>query len=364
MQHLSQNLMSSTVIFFVILVQVSIYSQSLGQSNTLALNHLEELRVPTVELSNHFLAYTKLVLLQGHTKKTIRAKASLLYQIRSAEKTILAVKNFNGQTELKNQYLQYYIAMEKHLNSLPEIEIEEVEIFNLDSAKKHQVIQIEQLGLFLSEAKNLKFDLEKFCILNKVIGNKTSGALYAEQKEAIKLISFAVQVKNSLMNIRRLNRLFFTSLSEDTGQNANWVRTEIIKESAFGIASLQAIPNFPGDRKVKKSALNNIMLTKMHASKEYLSLVNFRIQEIAFKKKNLSFIQSSNETALQKETHGNEIKKFESQIKLNRIKVKTFNQARVKYENSFNTTFLNFIENQLSVDPISSDQVVYKKMTI
>ena len=320
------------------------------------------MREPTVNLSNHFLSYTKFVLLHGLNKKSVRMKETLMDKIEDGRKTILEIKLFNGQETLKNQYLVYLQAMENHLNSLPEVEIEEVENFNLDSARKLQIIQIQQLDLFLGEAKSLKHTLKNFCILNKVIGFKTCGALYAEQKEAVMLISYAVQVKNVLMELRRLNRLFLTSLKEDTGQKPEQVRQEILKQSICEKESLLAIPNFPGDLKVKKSALNNIRLTRIGATGKYLAQVKFRDKELVFRQKMIQFDQNPAKTKKEIEIQSEETKKMAELVKFNQSLRKELNQSRINYENTFNSNFLEFIENHLSVDPMKSDRIAYEKL--
>ncbi len=286
-------------------------------------------------------------------------KRSLLEDIEDGRKTITEVKLFNGQEELQRQYLQYYLALETHLHSLPEVELEAVEFFNPDSAKKSQLIQIQKLDLILAEAKNLKNTLKKFCISNKVIGYETSGALYAEQKDAIKLISYVVQVRNAEMDLRRLNRLFFTSLKEDTGQKPEHVRQEILKASIRRKKDILAIPNFKGDRLVKKSALNNIRLTRTVAIGKYLAQAKFRDKELIFNKKNMEFEQNPAKTTKEIETQSEETKKMAVLVKLNRTERKQLNQSRINYENNFNKNFFDFIEHNLSVDPIGSDKLAF-----
>jgi hypothetical protein len=67
-------------------------------------------------------------------------KKSLENEIHKSREVVLNVPVFNGQEELIKQYLCYYGSLETHLASLPRVEIEWVEYFDLDSALKFQLI--------------------------------------------------------------------------------------------------------------------------------------------------------------------------------------------------------------------------------
>jgi len=331
-----------------------------SQTNQLATAFLASLREPTYEVSNKFLSYSKLVLLEGLTKKAVRDKASILNEVIKGRITIQETPPFNGQERLKGMYMAYFLAMEVYLNRLPIVEIESVEFFNADSAHKYQEIQIVQLEILLKESAKLKQEVEKFCLLNKVIGVKTSGALFANQQEAITLISYAVRVKNAVMAGRRLNRLFLTSLLEDTGHKAETVRLALIAATAKGKADLLAIPNFPGERTLKITGLNNLRLKGISAAKVYKQLINFRSKELAFIQMSIDYKQKrSNEK--EADAYYKEVERFSALIKTNRRQVKALNTVRRGLEETFNKNFFNFVGDRFVLRSDGEKFIAYKK---
>ena len=332
-----------------------------SQTNSKALRHLEDLRTPTLHISNHFLGYTKEVFMHGITKRAIHMKESLENEIHKSREVVLNVPVFNGQEELIKQYLSYYSSLESHLASLPKVEIEWVEYFDLDSALKFQKIQVAQLHQVLIEADKLKLAVQKFCLVNKVVGSKSTGGLYAGQKEAINLISYAVEVENTLVDLRRLNRLFFKCLSEDTGQNAERVRLEILSESLLSQARLVAIPKFPGDHLVKKTALNNIRQTRTLASGKYIELVKFREIELKMKQKMAEAEQVKATEAQELERQTKEFGRFANLQKHHQADLKVMNQQMINMEKTFNNHFLEFVNDQLAIDPIGKDKIAFER---
>ncbi len=310
-------------------------------------------REQTYEISSHFLSYSKLVLLEGLSKKSVRNKESMLEEVLDAKKRVSEMPLFGGQDRLKKAYLNYYIAMETYLRRLPVMQIRSVEFFDTDSARKFQEVQVRELVLLADAAGSLKLDFDKFCIVNKVKGQSTSGALFARQKEAVPLISYAVKIKNAVMDIRRLNRLFFVSLLEDTGNKAEVVRKELLKQSAVGRASLLAVPAFPGERKLRKSGLNNVRLYGISAGKVYKDLVAFRIKELAFIQMSIDFKERRHNTDFEADAYYQEVRRFSELIKENRKEVKVLNQTRVSLERSFDDFFLEFIEGRFDLSDLS-----------
>ncbi len=317
-----------------------------SQSNERALEYLVALREPTFEISTHFLAYTKLVLLEGLTKKSIRNKADMLKEVQEARIKIREIPNVNGQDQLMEVYQNYFTAMETYLNRLPTIEIESVEYFDPDSAIKFQKAHIDQLDILFKGAATLKSGFERFSLLNHVVGVKTSGGLTPKQSEAVNLISYAVQVSNAVMNVRRLNRLYFISLREDTGNKAEEVRQKLLAESVLAKARLQAIPNFPGDVTLKRAALNNVRLYGIAASRLYIRLLAFRKEELAFIRKSEEFKVNRTNSEFDTDAYYKEVRRFSALIGLNRKEIKSLNQTRLDLERTFDDTFLSFVENR------------------
>jgi hypothetical protein len=317
-----------------------------SQSNQRALEYLVALREPTFKISSHFLAYTKLVLLEGLTKKSVRNKANMIKEVQDARNKIREIPNLNGQDQLMEVYQNYFIAMETYLNRLPTIEIESVEYFDPDSAAKFQKAHIDQLDILFNGAATLKTGFERFALLNHVVGVKTSGGLTPKQAEAVTLISYAVKVSNAVMNVRRLNRLYFISLREDTGNKAEDVRLKLLAESSLAKAKLLAIPNFPGDVTLRKTGLNNVRLYGISASKLYVRLLDFRKAELDFIRKSVEFKVNRTNTEFDTDAYYKEVRRFSALIELNRKEIKSLNQTRLGLEKTFEDTFLSFVENR------------------
>ena len=335
--------------FLTSLVFLLIGKVAEAQSNDIVKQYLESLRQPTFDVSNDFLSYTKLVLLEGLSKKSIRDKASIMQNISNGKEKIGLIPDFGGQEKLKIAYLNYFSTMEAYFKSLPVIEIESVEHFDSDSASIYQKAHIRQLSILFTGAAGLKASFEKFCLLNRVIGSKTSGGLTLKQSEAIALISHAVKVSNAVMNTRRLNRLFFKSLREDTGSRAEITRLELVKEAANSKRNLLAIPNFSGDLSLKKTALNNVRLNGISAGKDYVRLLKFRDEEIRFKAKTLAFKEKPEKSDFDKEAYHKELKHFTDLVSSNSREQKKLDQTRMSIEKDFDDNFLRFVEGQFEL---------------
>jgi len=322
------------------------HNHAFSQSNERALQYLVALREPTYEISSHFLAYTKLVLLEGLSKKSIRNKASMMQEVQDAKIKIRDIPSVNGQDKLMNVYQDYFTAMETYLNSLPTIEIESVEYFDSDSAMKFQKAHIDQLHILFKDAANLKMGFEKFCLLNKVVGVKTSGGLTPKQAEAVKLISYAVKVSNAVMNVRRLNRLYFISLREDTGNKAEQVRLQLLAATVVAKAQLLAVPGFPGEITLKRTGLNNVRLYGISATKLYVKLLEFRKAKLAFIKKSLEFEENRSNSEFDSDAFYKEVRRFSALIATNRKELKVLQVTRLSLEKAFDDHFLEFVENR------------------
>lgn len=333
--------------FQVFIIICAVWSfKAHSQSNKQAMEYLVALRAPTFEISSHFLAYTKLVLLEGLTKKSIRNKAAIMEEVKQAKIKIREIPNVNGQDKLMKVYQDYFTAIETYLHRLPTIEIESVEYFDADSANKFQKVYIDQLDILFKGAATLKSGFERFSLLNHVVGVKTSGGLTPKQAEAVNLISYAVKVSNAVMNVRRLNRLYFISLREDTGNKAEEVRQKLLTESIVAKAQLLAIPNFPGDASLRKTGLNNVRLYGISAAKIYIRLLAFRKEELAFIRKSLEFKVNRTNNEFDTDTYYKEVRRFSALIDLNRKEIKSLNQTRLGLEKTFDDTFLSFVENR------------------
>lgn len=315
-----------------------------AQSNGRAIEYLLSLRSPTIQISTDFLSYTKLVLLEGLSKKSMEEKKELTQKVYSGRKLVEEVQPFSGQNRLNLAYISYFNAMQNYLELLPVDEIESVEFYVNDSAQKFQKAHIEQLNILFAASADLKVAFETFRLSNHIVGIGTSGGLTPKQGEAVRLISFAVQMSNAVMNVRRLNRLFYVSLLEDTGQKAESIRQELFLESKNSKTALTKVPNFPGDLKLKKSALNNIRLLGMSAGREYVRLVRFREAELLFVERSLVFKRNRQNSEFDTQAYYEDVRKYSDLIKTNRKEIKALGKVRVNLENTFNKNFLNFIE--------------------
>jgi len=315
-----------------------------AQTNKKASKYLEDLKKPTEEVSGRFLAYTKLVLLEGLSEKSVKRKSNLMKEIEAGKKAIRLVSAFNGQEKLKGLYINYLNSMADHLEKLPTSEIASVEFFNNQSAKKEQQTYLIELELFLKQSAILRDAVQNFCYLNHVVGVKTSGVLYARQKEDVPLINYAIQVRNTVMGVRRVHRLFFVSLSEDTGRKAEEVRKHLIAAAAEGKAKLLSIPTFKGDKSLKASALNNLRLYSIAAYKPYLRLINFRDAEISFIQRTIALKEQRNTSVFMEVKYEKEVNNFLYFIKANRKEVKALSQIRKGKEKLFDDNFSDFVE--------------------
>jgi hypothetical protein len=239
--------------------------------------------------------------------------------------------------------------METYFKSLPTAESESVEHFDSDSATLHQKAHIQQLYILFADAAHLKVCFDKFCLINRVVGAKTSGGLTFKQSEVIVLISHAVKVSNAVMMTRRLNRLFFKSLLEDTGTKAETIRQQLVKAAEDSKLALRAIPNFPGDLSLKNTGLNNVRLNGISAGKDYVRLLKFRTEEIRFIAKTLVFKENLTNSDFDKEAYYKELKYFSALISSNRKELKKLNQTRMSIEKDFDDNFLRFVEGQFEL---------------
>lgn len=322
----------------------------LAQTQAAAEKFLSSVRKPTLDVSSSFLEYNKMVLLEGYTRRAIRDKKSLLNDVQSGRKAIEETTLFNGQEYIQNAYLNYFTAMGLCLNQLPTTEFESVEYFDQDSASKFLTIQLQQLELVLKESDNLKTQLEKFCFMNKVIGKKTTGSLFTRQSEAIKVIEYAVKIKNAVMVVRRTNRQFFVSLREDTGSKSELVRQELLESSAQAKFNLAAIPTFRADYKLKRAAMKNVRLYGLAAAREYKKLVAFRIKELAFIQLSSEYKEKRHNPEFDQTAYFEEVKQFSKQIKENKKEVKTLDKNRLQMEKSFDETFSSFVKNRFLLE--------------
>jgi len=319
---------------------------TLAQSNKKASQFLADLKEPAEEVSSRFLAYTKLVLLEGLSEKSVRSKASLMKEIEVARTDVLQISAFNGQEKLKGLYVNYCNSMAAYLNNLPTLQIASVEFFNNDSAKKEQQTHLLQLERFLEQSAIVRDAVQSFCLLNKVIGVKTSGVLYASQDDDIALLDYAVQVRNAVMGVRRVHRLFFVSLAEDSGRKAEEVRKQLVAAAAEGKAQLLAIPTFKGDKSLKSSALSNLRFHFMASSRSYLRLVNFRDAELAFVQRTIELKEQHNSGVFSEAKYVKETSSFLDNIKANKKEVKALGQIREGREKLFDDNFFDFIEDR------------------
>jgi hypothetical protein len=181
------------------------------------------------------------------------------------------------------------------------------------------------------------------------VGAKTSGGLTFKQSEVIVLISHAVKVSNAVMMTRRLNRLFFKSLLEDTGTKAETIRQQLVKAAEDSKLALRAIPNFPGDLSLKNTGLNNVRLNGISAGKDYVRLLKFRDEEIRFKAKTLAFKEKPEKSDFDKEAYHKELKHFTDLVSSNSREQKKLDQTRMSIEKDFDDNFLRFVEGQFEL---------------
>jgi len=335
-----------TIFVFLILSAFAPCDNSFGQTNQRATFFLDELKKPTLKLSNDFLEFTRYELLNGITRRSIREKKSILSEIEKQRIKIAEVQAFNGQEGLKIAYAQYFTSMKACLKEIPEFENQPVENFNVDTAKKNQDVLVNQLDQLLKASAALNSEVQVFCIMNHVVGKKKSGALYERQKEAIKLIKFAGGVKNILMSVRQLNRKFFVSLEDDTGQLAEAIRQELAKVATRAKLEIQAIPNFPGDKTLKRKAWNNVIYYSRSASRTYIDLVRFRDKQLEFRKKSEEYEKRRKVPGYDSKDYYDAIKLFSLEIKKNRKDRLTLDKKRNTLETSFDDNFLDFVKSR------------------
>jgi len=315
-----------------------------AQTNQKASQYLADLKEPTEEVSERFLSHTRLVLLDGLSDKSIRSKASLMKEIEVGKSVVLHISAFNGQEKLKGMYINYFNSMAAYLIKLPTLEIASVEFFNNDSAKKEQQTHLLQLERFLEQSVILRDAVQSFCLLNKVVGVKTSGVLYARQNEDFPLLDYAVQVRNAVMGVRRVHRLFFVALAEDTGRKAEEVRLQLITAAAEGKAKLLAIPTFKGDKTLKASALDNLRLYAFAGSRPYIKLIKFRDAEMAYIQKTIALKDKRTSGIFTQVKYEKEVNNFLDFIKANRKEVKALSQIRAGREKVFDDNFSDFVQ--------------------
>ncbi len=323
--------------------------QGISQTPKRATEFLNDLKKPTLNITTKFLEFSRYELLHGWNRRSVREKNAILAELGDVRRKIEDISSFNSQNDLKISYIRYLDVFENCLRSIPEFSEESLLAFNFDSAQLFQEMHLQELDNLIEASLKLNSDLEIFCIKNRFIGKRTSGALIPKQKEARKIISFAVSIENPVIKVRRMNHLFFEALEQDTGNLAEQICRELFTASVESKADILAVPNFPGDRKLKRKGILNMSGYKRNANRDYKYLLGFRVEKMRIKELEKESEKNKDNPSFNNLEYLRTIKRFSTLETKNNELLKRLSKSNKSLEDGFDEIFLEFIRNNFKI---------------